>query len=132
MPVQCAYLFAILRLSRCAPPKPPPNFGEYPMTVSYLRARGLRDLRFSFEAILVLVALLAIGAALMAQPAKESTNSKIITVNEGTDLAIAVSPDHKTIVMDLQGMLYSLAIEGGSAMQLTAPTQEASRPDWSP
>ncbi|MGA9669662.1 MAG: DPP IV N-terminal domain-containing protein [Terracidiphilus sp.] len=101
------------------------------MISSRLFARGSRDCRFSVEAILVLVALLTIGVDLIAQPTKEPPNSKIITVSEGTDLAITVSPDHKSIVMDLQGMLYSLAIEGGNAKRLTAPMQEASHPDWS-
>jgi Tol biopolymer transport system component len=66
------------------------------------------------------------------KPSTVKTRSKIITVHEGTDLAITVSPDHKTIVMDLQGMLYTLPLTGGHAKQLTSPVQEASHPNWSP
>jgi Tol biopolymer transport system component len=56
----------------------------------------------------------------------------MITISEGTDMAITVSPDHKTIIMDLQGLLYSMPIAGGAAKQITTPYQEASHPDWSP
>jgi hypothetical protein len=84
------------------------------MISNNLRARSsLADVRLSVKATLVLVALLTIGVALIAQTAEESPSSKTIAVNEGTDLAITVSPDDRTIVMDLQGMLYSLPIEGG-------------------
>lgn len=55
-----------------------------------------------------------------------------ITVHEGTDMALSVSPDHKTILIDLQGMIYSLPANGGSAKQITSATFEASHPSWSP
>jgi Tol biopolymer transport system component/imidazolonepropionase-like amidohydrolase len=67
-----------------------------------------------------------------AKPAVERGKTTVITVHEGTDLAVALSPDHKTIVMDLQGMLYSLPIIGGNAKQITPPLAEASHPNWSP
>jgi Tol biopolymer transport system component/imidazolonepropionase-like amidohydrolase len=75
------------------------------------------------------------GGALAETPAKptvERGKTSIITVHEGTDLAVALSPGHKTIVMDLQGMLYSLSIAGGNAKQITSPLAEASHPNWSP
>jgi Tol biopolymer transport system component len=56
---------------------------------------------------------------------------KVITISEGTDVFVGVSPDHKTIIADLQGLLYSLPINGGIAKQITTPYQEASHPDWS-
>ncbi len=57
---------------------------------------------------------------------------KWITVHEGTDFSIALSPNHQTIVMDLQGLLWSLPIAGGEAKQLTEALTEASHPSWSP
>ena len=54
-----------------------------------------------------------------------------VTVNEGTNIAAAVSPDHKTIVFDLQGSLWSLPLAGGKATRLTDPFLEPSRPDYS-
>jgi Tol biopolymer transport system component len=89
----------------------------------------LGRLRCHVRVFSVTMVLGTLGAALNAESPAET---KMITVNEGTDIAIAVSPNHKTIVMDLQGMLYSLAIEGGQAKRLTTPVQEASHPDWSP
>src|SRR5579871_2170618 len=67
------------------------------------------------------------AASHAAPPAKP----KLITISEGTDTQITVSPDHKIIIADLQGLLFSMPITGGSAKQLTTPEQEASHPDWS-
>jgi Tol biopolymer transport system component len=64
-----------------------------------------------------------------AQPAQKSG---MLTVHEGTDLALTVSPDRKTILIDLQGMIYSLPMAGGKAKQITQPVLEASDPNWSP
>ena len=83
------------------------------------------------QAAFVLAVLFADGSALLAQPQTTQTVRKTITVNEGTDLAVTVSPDHTTIVIDLQGMLYSVPITGGNATRLTAPLTEASHPNWS-
>ncbi len=55
-----------------------------------------------------------------------------VTVNEGTNIAATLSPDRKTIVMDLQGVLWSLPFEGGTAKALTDPFLEAARPAYSP
>jgi Tol biopolymer transport system component len=63
-----------------------------------------------------------------AAPAGES---KTITISEGTDMAATVSPDHKTIIMDLQGLLYSMPLAGGAAKQISSPYDEDSHPVWS-
>src|SRR5579871_4954934 len=57
---------------------------------------------------------------------------KIVTVSEGTNVNVTVSPDRKTIIMDLQEALWSLPIGGGVAKRLTDPFLEPARPDWSP
>ena len=54
-----------------------------------------------------------------------------ITVTQGTDMEVTVSPDRKLILADLQGLIYSIPYAGGVAHQLTSPLQEASHPDWS-
>jgi Tol biopolymer transport system component len=69
-----------------------------------------------------------IASSLYAAPPNKT---KMITVTEGTDMAVTMSPDHKTIIMDLQGLLYTMPIAGGAAKQITTPYQEASHPDWS-
>jgi Tol biopolymer transport system component/imidazolonepropionase-like amidohydrolase len=55
-----------------------------------------------------------------------------ITVSEGTNLGATVSPDRKSIILDLQTALWLLPFEGGTARRLTDPEFEASRPDYSP
>jgi Tol biopolymer transport system component len=89
---------------------------------------------YSSIALAILLTGSAYGdsSALYAQTQPEKSTTKAITVDEGTDLAVTVSPDHTTIVMDLQGMLYSLSIAGGHATRITDPIVEASHPSWSP
>jgi Tol biopolymer transport system component/imidazolonepropionase-like amidohydrolase len=95
-----------------------------------------RGLRVRLNAMLVPAALLTASLALIAQPPAKSSVApeikKTIVVDEGTNLAIAISPDHKTIVMDLQGLLYALPMGGGKARQLTTAVEECSHPSWSP
>jgi Tol biopolymer transport system component len=69
--------------------------------------------------------LLPASFSAIAQP-------KWITVHEGTDFSVTVSPNHQTIIMDLQGLLWSLPIGGGTATQITDALTEASHPSWSP
>ena len=58
--------------------------------------------------------------------------TKTVTVREGTNIAATVSPDRKTIIVDLQGSLWSIPFQGGSAKRITDPMLEPSRPDYSP
>jgi Tol biopolymer transport system component len=83
-----------------------------------------------FTAISVSVFLLSFAPAASANPASPN-KEKTITIAEGTDVFVTLSPDHKTIIADLQGLLYSLPASGGQATQITTPYQEASHPDWS-
>jgi Tol biopolymer transport system component len=57
---------------------------------------------------------------------------KTVTLTEGTDVSATVSPDHKTILLALQGVLYSLPVSGGKAKPLSDPLLDPARPDWSP
>jgi Tol biopolymer transport system component len=57
---------------------------------------------------------------------------RTVTVSEGTNVNVSLSPDGKTIVMDLQEALWSLPATGGTAKRLTDPFLEPARPDWSP
>ena len=57
---------------------------------------------------------------------------RTVTVSEGTNLSATVSPDRKTIIVDLQETLWSLPMGGGTARRLTDPLLEPARPDWSP
>ncbi len=57
---------------------------------------------------------------------------RTVTVSEGTNLSATVSPDRRTIIVDLQETLWSLPMSGGTAKRLTDPLLEPARPDWSP
>ncbi|NYF80244.1 amidohydrolase family protein [Granulicella arctica] len=74
-----------------------------------------------------LALMIAASSAFAATPI-----TKTIAVSEGTDMAVTVSPNHKTILMDVQGLLFTMPFAGGASKQITTPEQEASHPDWSP
>src|SRR5690625_1419603 len=59
-------------------------------------------------------------------------NSNTITVTEGTNINAAVSPDHNKIVMDLQGVLWTLPADGGEAKRITSDYDDPALPVWSP
>ncbi len=90
----------------------------------YFASRRVLTVRTFASAVFLAAFVPAIHAAPLAKP-------KLITISEGTDTQVTVSPDHKTIIADLQGLLFSMPITGGPAKQLTTPQQEASHPDWS-
>ena len=80
------------------------------------------SLRLNLSAAVVLLSSISFGA---------TSPSKAITVSEGTDMQVTISPDHKTILADVQGLIFSIPANGGAGKQLTQPMQEASHPDWS-
>ncbi len=55
-----------------------------------------------------------------------------VTLTEGTNLATALSPDRRTLAMDLLGRIWVLSAEGGRARALTDPDGDARQPAWSP
>jgi Tol biopolymer transport system component/imidazolonepropionase-like amidohydrolase len=70
--------------------------------------------------------------AVICLSAAKNNSMRTVTVTEGTNVNVTVSPDRKTIIMDLQETLWSLPIAGGTAKRLTDPFLEPARPDWSP
>jgi Tol biopolymer transport system component/imidazolonepropionase-like amidohydrolase len=75
--------------------------------------------------------MIGIGAATHAQK-RETTGASEITVSEGTNFAVAVSPDGKTLVIDLQGGLWAMQASGGAAKRITDPLINARQPSFSP
>jgi len=55
-----------------------------------------------------------------------------VTVHEGTSMAIALSPDKRTLVIDLQGGLWTLPVAGGVARRITDEYGDARQPAWAP
>lgn len=89
----------------------------------------------SFVPRALLVALMVTGA-LSAQASSEragETGKLIdITVTEGTSMSVAVSPDGRTLALDLQGSLWTLPASGGEARRITDVFDDARQPAWSP
>ncbi len=78
-----------------------------------------------------LCAALALFSSAATLIAADGVKPKTITVTEGTDMAVTVSPDRKTILADIQGLIFAIPFNGGAGKQLTTVLQEASHPDWS-
>lgn len=87
-------------------------------------------MRSSLAVVALLAAVSPIASPQTSAPAK--TPAKIITISEGTDMAITVSPDRKSMLMDLQGLIFKVPFTGGKATQITGPYDEASHPEYSP
>ncbi|WCT73809.1 amidohydrolase family protein [Sphingomonas naphthae] len=72
-------------------------------------------------------------AAQAQQPGKPGEGAeKTITVHDATNVALTVSPDFKSVAMDLLGILWTIPIGGGPAIRLTGDFDDLGQPDWSP
>ena len=80
------------------------------------------------------IPVLVLGIALLVggTRAAPAAAPRLIKVDRGTNLAATVSPDRSSIVFDLQGVLWSIPMAGGSATPLTQPLLEPARPDYAP
>jgi len=67
--------------------------------------------------------------ALEAAPARAPID---VTVSEGTSMSVAVSPDGRTLAIDLQGSIWTLPSTGGAARRITDLYNDARQPTWSP
>jgi len=61
--------------------------------------------------VVFVIAAALIASSVTAQPA--SSRKVDLTINEGTALAIALSPDGETVAMDLLGTLWVVSTVGG-------------------
>ena len=55
-----------------------------------------------------------------------------LTLREGTSMAAALSPDGRTLMIDLQGSLWTLPATGGPAKRVTDEYLDARQPAWAP
>ncbi|HEY6213559.1 MAG TPA: hypothetical protein VIW45_14805, partial [Vicinamibacterales bacterium] len=76
-------------------------------------------------ALLATIGLVALEAA----PARPPID---VTVHEGTSMSVAVSPDGRTLAVDLQGSIWTLPSSGGAARRITDLFNDARQPTWSP
>lgn len=79
--------------------------------------------RFAFPIALMGIAALAAG---------QDSGERTVRVTEGTNFAVAASPDGERLVMDLQGTLWMLPAAGGAAEALTDGLGDDRLPDFHP
>ena len=83
--------------------------------------------RIAYAAGLFALAALSGDAQRQAQPPPID-----VTVTEGTSMSVAVSPDGRTLAIDLQGSIWTLPAAGGTATRITDVFNDARQPAWSP
>jgi Tol biopolymer transport system component len=81
----------------------------------------------------VLIAVVTAVAASATGDARQSPAVPFdITVHEGTSMSVSVSPDGRTLAVDLQGSIWTLPVAGGSLTRITDVFSDARQPAWSP
>ena len=87
----------------------------------------------SLRRSLVVAALVAVSVgAAVARRAAPAAPLIDVTVHEGTSMSVAVSPDGRTLAIDLQGSIWTLPAAGGPAKRITDVFNDARQPAWSP
>src|SRR4029079_16912925 len=84
-------------------------------------------MRRKLAAIVVLGLVIALRGAPAPAPAHID-----VTVHEGTSMSVAVSPDGRTLAVDLQGSIWTLPATGGAATRITDIFNDARQPAFSP
>jgi Tol biopolymer transport system component/imidazolonepropionase-like amidohydrolase len=72
------------------------------------------------------------GQGASAPTSSAATRRVDVVLTEGTNMAAAASPDGRTLVLGLQGSLWTLPVGGGEARRITGRDVEATSPSWSP
>lgn len=71
------------------------------------------------------------GTRAIASPLAEPATGTL-TFTAGTNASVTASPTADQLIIEVQGVLWSLPREGGTATALSAPGLEPTRPAWSP
>jgi Tol biopolymer transport system component/imidazolonepropionase-like amidohydrolase len=79
--------------------------------------------------VVALFATVGLVAAVGAAPARSRLD---VTVHEGTSMSVAISPDGRTLAIDMQGSIWTLPASGGAATRITDLFNDARQPAWSP
>src|SRR5580765_484970 len=75
----------------------------------------------------------ALGATFPESPTAQSNATTIdVTVSEGTSMAVAISPDGRTLAADMQGSIWTMPAGGGAMTRITDLFNDARQPVWSP
>src|SRR3954470_17944835 len=79
-----------------------------------------------------IAAVLASGLGLAIDGQSPPARAVHVTLHEGTSMAAALSPDQRTIAIDLLGTLWTMPAAGGEAKPITDISMDARQPSWSP
>ena len=77
-------------------------------------------------------AIIVVGCVLVGRGQQPAPRPVHLTLHEGTNMAAALSPDGRTIAIDLLGTLWTMPAEGGAATAITDIFLDARQPSWSP
>src|SRR5580765_5416633 len=77
------------------------------------------------------IGVLGLTASLSGAPAAGPVLVDV-SVHEGTSMSVAVSPDGRTLAVDLQGSIWTLPASGGAATRITDIFNDARQPSFSP
>jgi Tol biopolymer transport system component/imidazolonepropionase-like amidohydrolase len=78
----------------------------------------------------VIILLLLTTIAISCQRASDEEIQ--VKVNEGTNMAAALSPDNSTLAIALQGTIWTIPVGGGEATAVTDEMGDSQEPAWSP
>ncbi len=81
--------------------------------------------------VLAPMALMACLSGMGTAEAAVADSTKVV-LTEGTNMAIDLSPDKKTIALDLQGTIWLMPATGGEAKAVTDALGDNRQPVWSP
>src|SRR5881409_503870 len=81
---------------------------------------------------LLVIAIVLVACAFTITAQLQDARSVHVTLHEGTSMAAALSPDGRTIAIDLLGTLWTLPAAGGVARPITDISMDARQPSWSP
>src|SRR5438034_246842 len=85
------------------------------------RERPAMNFHLSFRTLIAVTLVLAVCSAdlqvHLAHAAPASTPIDM-TVSEGTSMSVAVSPDRRTLALDLQGSIWTVPAGGGEAKRI--------------
>jgi Tol biopolymer transport system component/imidazolonepropionase-like amidohydrolase len=76
--------------------------------------------------------VIVIGLGFLAAGQQPAGRDVHLTLHEGTSMAAALSPDGRTIAIDLLGTLWTMPAAGGKATAITDIFLDARQPSWSP
>jgi Tol biopolymer transport system component/imidazolonepropionase-like amidohydrolase len=79
--------------------------------------------------VVLAVTIGGLGGLVGGQPVGKDVR---LTLHEGTSMAAALSPDGRTIAIDLLGALWTLSVDGGQVTRILEDGYDARMPAWSP